>query len=114
MLRALVTNEQLRALIAVAEQGSFRKAAKTIYKTQAAISASIKSLENEFDIVLFDRNQYRPTLTDVGQAFYRRAKLTMEHFVQLQTMGRELANNVEPTFGIVIGLVAHFLYYSNN
>jgi len=102
-----MTNEQLRALVAVVEQGSFRKAAKVVYKTQAAVSAAIKSLESEFNIDLFDRSQYRPKLTEAGQVFYHRAKLTMDHFNQLRSMGHQLASNVEPTFGIVISASCH-------
>lgn len=102
MLVISMTNEQLRVLVAVVEQGSFRKAAKSIYKTQAAVSAAIKTLEDEFGLELFDRSHYRPQLTTAGEAFYQRAKLTMDHFQQLNIMGHQLASSVEPRFGIVI------------
>ena len=97
-----MTNEQLRAFLAVAEQGSFRKAAKVIFKTQSAVSSAIMALEEEFGIVLFNREEYRPKLTEAGQAFYKNARTTMEHFKRLDTIGHQLAKGVEPSFSIVI------------
>lgn len=99
-----MTNEQLKAFLAVVEQGSFRKAAKTIFKTQAAVSASIKTLEEEYDVLLFNRDEYRPTLTEAGQAFYHNAKLTMDHFDRLDKIGRQLTKGIEPKFSIVVSI----------
>ena len=104
-LRFCVTNEQLKAFLAVAEQGSFRKASKVIFKSQAAVSSAIITLEKEFGIVLFDRELYRPKLTEAGQAFYQNAKTTMEHFKRLDTLGHQLEKGVEPSFSLVISAV---------
>ncbi|MGF1753552.1 LysR family transcriptional regulator [Vibrio makurazakiensis] len=100
-----MTNEQLKAFLAVADQGSFRKAAKSIYKTQAAVSAAIKNLEEKYDVLLFNRDEYRPTLTSAGEAFYHNAKLTMEHFNRLDKMGHQLTKGIEPKFTIVASIV---------
>lgn len=99
-----MTNEQLKAFLAVVEQGSFRKAAKTIFKTQAAVSASIKTLEEQYDVLLFNRQEYRPTLTEAGQTFYHNAKLTMDHFDRLDKIGRQLSEGIEPKFRIVVSI----------
>lgn len=102
-----MTNEQLKAFLAVAEQGSFRKAAKTIFKTQAAVSAAIKNLEEKYDVLLFNRDEYRPTLTQAGEAFYHNAKLTMEHFNRLDKIGHQLNEGIEPKFTIVVSIAFH-------
>jgi len=99
-----MTNEQLKTFLAVVEQGSFRKAAGAIFKTQAAVSASIKSLESEYNIELFSRQEYRPKLTDAGHAFYHHAKLTMDHFNRLDKIGHQLTQGIESTFNIVVSL----------
>lgn len=99
-----MTNEQLKAFLAVAEQGSFRKAAKTIFKTQAAVSASVKTLEDEYGFLLFDRESYRPQLTPAGQAFLHDAKLTVDQFERLGKIGHQLAKGAEPSFNIVISI----------
>ncbi|MDX2469214.1 MAG: LysR family transcriptional regulator [SAR324 cluster bacterium] len=98
-----MTNEKLKTFLAVVEQGSFRKAAKVVFKTQASVSAAIKSLEEEYGILLFNREEYRPTLTKAGEAFYQQSKLAIEQMERLDTMGHQLSKGVEPRFNIVIG-----------
>jgi DNA-binding transcriptional LysR family regulator len=99
-----MTIEQIKAFLAVVEHGSFRKAAKAIFKTQAAVSASIKSLEDEYTIQLFDRTEYRPKLTVAGQAFIDDARLAMSHFDRLDKVGQQLTKGVESQFNIVVSL----------
>ncbi|MGF1721945.1 LysR family transcriptional regulator [Vibrio kyushuensis] len=102
-----MTNEQLKAFIAVVEQGSFRKAAKAIFKTQAAVSSSVKNLEEQYGVTLFNRDEYRPTLTQAGEAFFHHAKLTMGHFNQLDNIGKQLSMGIEPKFTIVVSIAFH-------
>jgi DNA-binding transcriptional LysR family regulator len=99
-----MTNEQIKAFLAVVEQGSFRKAAQKIFKTQAAVSSSVKALEDEFDVKLFSREQYRPQLTEAGEAFFHNAKLTMNQFERLDKVGQQLAQGIESRFNIVISI----------
>jgi DNA-binding transcriptional LysR family regulator len=101
---ARVTNEQLKAFLAVVEHGSFRKAATHIFKTQAAVSSAIKALEDEYNVRLFNREEYRPKLTAAGQTFFHNAQLTMNHFQRLDKVGRQLAQGNEASFNIVISI----------
>ena len=57
---------------------SFRKAGELLNLTQPAVSAQIKSLEDEFKTVLIDRNQ-PVTLTDRGQVFLEHAERILAH-----------------------------------
>ncbi|MCE4226934.1 LysR family transcriptional regulator [Methylobacterium sp. C25] len=59
---------ELRTFVAVAEGGSFAAAAKTVGRTQSAITVQMKVLEDEFRVALFDRSNRPPTLTSVGRA----------------------------------------------
>ncbi|WP_353666620.1 LysR family transcriptional regulator [Marinomonas sp. THO17] len=86
--------DQIKAFIAVVETGSFRSAADTIHKTQPSISAAVKALEQQYKITLFDRNNYRPSLTAEGHAFFRQAKKLMSQATQLESLGHELAKGV--------------------
>ncbi len=65
---------RLKTLIAVAECGSFVKAAKTCYLTPAAVSQQMKILEQEMGIALFDRKNRTPGLTPVGSALVAKAR----------------------------------------
>jgi DNA-binding transcriptional LysR family regulator len=90
-------NEQLKAFIAVVEEGSFRAAATALFKAQPTISASVNALEVQFGIRLFNRNSYRPMLTTEGKAFYRQAKLLIKQVGELEMLGYELAKGEVPT-----------------
>lgn len=58
---------QLEAFLAVIREGSFSAAAKALYRTQPAISQTIKRLEDEVGRPLFDRSSRRGLLTDAGR-----------------------------------------------
>ena len=58
---------QLEAFVAVVREGSFSKAAKALYRTQPAVSQTIKRLEDEIGRPLFDRSSRRGVLTDAGR-----------------------------------------------
>ncbi|KOR82565.1 LysR family transcriptional regulator [Paenibacillus solani] len=64
---------QLETLITISKTMSFRKAGELLNLTQPAVSAQIKSLEEEFKTVLVDRSQ-PVTLTDRGQVFVEHAE----------------------------------------
>jgi len=65
--------EQLQAFLAVAETGSFQKAAKTCGVTQSAISRQIQGLETELKVSLFHRTT-QAKLTIAGDLLLGRAK----------------------------------------
>ena len=58
---------QLEAFLAVVREGSFSAAAKALFRTQPAISQTIKKLEDEIGRPLFDRSSRRGVLTDAGR-----------------------------------------------
>jgi len=58
---------QLEAFVAIIREGSFSAAAKALYRTQPAISQTIKRLEDEVGRPLFDRASRRGVLTDAGR-----------------------------------------------
>jgi DNA-binding transcriptional LysR family regulator len=64
---------QLETLITISKTMSFRKAGELLNLTQPAVSAQIKSLEDEFGSILIDRNQ-PVTLTDSGRLFLEHAE----------------------------------------
>lgn len=63
-----------RTLLAIAQHGSFVKAAQSVHLTQSAVSLHIKSLEEEFNASLFDRSRRTPVLTDAGHVAVERAR----------------------------------------
>lgn len=72
----------LRNVVAVVERGSLRAGAKHLGLAQPAISRSIKELEQELGVVLFERNKFGMTLTRAGDVFVRRAKAIQAEFAR--------------------------------
>lgn len=88
-----MTIEQLEAIDAIATHGSFRAAAEALNRSQPALSASIKNLEDEFELLIFDRSKYRPTLTDAGSAFLGVARAALDAAKYASRVGIELGKN---------------------
>ncbi|HEY7837437.1 MAG TPA: LysR family transcriptional regulator [Terriglobales bacterium] len=62
--------DQLNAFLEVARLKSFSRAAIQVFRTQPAISAQIRSLEEEVGARLFDRSGGKVALTDPGRLFH--------------------------------------------
>jgi DNA-binding transcriptional LysR family regulator len=58
---------QLETFLAVAREGGFSRAAKKLYRTQPAVSQTIRKLEIELGEALFDRSSHEGVLTDAGR-----------------------------------------------
>ncbi|MFN9535106.1 MAG: LysR family transcriptional regulator [Pseudanabaena sp.] len=61
------TLDQLRILKAIAAEGSFKRAADSLYVSQPAVSLQVQHLERQLDVPLFDRGGRRAQLTEAGQ-----------------------------------------------
>ncbi|MGI9388035.1 MAG: LysR substrate-binding domain-containing protein, partial [Methyloligellaceae bacterium] len=65
---------RLKTLIAIAEKGSFAGASEVVHVSQAAVSQQMKSLEEELQVVLFDRSKRPPELNQQGLALTAKAR----------------------------------------
>ena len=61
------TLDQLRILKAIVQEGSFKKAAQSLYITQPAVSLQIQNLEKQLELTIFDRGGRKAQLTEGGQ-----------------------------------------------
>ncbi|MFD1954383.1 LysR family transcriptional regulator [Paenibacillus thailandensis] len=75
----------LKYFAAVAEHGSFTKAAEELHITQPTLSKMVKLLEQELDAELFDRSGKRIELTDAGRTILR-SSLQIIHAMDNMTM----------------------------
>ena len=65
---------QLEVFLAVAREHRFSRAAEKLYRTQSAVSQTIRKLEDELGENLFDRSSREGVLTDAGQVLYEYAE----------------------------------------
>ena len=85
-----MTLVQLRHLLALAESGSFSKSAQAMCITQPAFSRSIRALEDELGMPLFDRIGRRSELTPFGRDVAARAKQLVSEAGELRDSGRQM------------------------
>ena len=74
----------LEHFIAVAEERNFTRAARRLHLVQSALSVSIRSLERELGIRLFERTTREVELTDAGHVLLPEARRTLEAAVSGQ------------------------------
>ncbi len=97
-----LTLDQIRLFLAVADTGSFSKAAKQLTRAQSAVTYGIQKLEAQFGIPLFDRTTYRPALTEAGRALLPRARRIAEETNAFRDTARSLASGLEAELTIVV------------
>lgn len=83
-----MTLVQLRHFIALAQTGSFAKAANQLFLTQPALSRSIRALEDEMGQRLFDRIGKLAELTPFGRTALERARDVVLAAADLRESGR--------------------------
>jgi len=69
--------DQLATFIEVAELGNFSRAAEKVLRSQSAVSAQIRQLEDEYGEKLFDRTKKSVTLTPAGELLLDYARRIM-------------------------------------
>ena len=101
---------QLRAFHHVAVTGGFSRAAEALFLTQPAISDQVRKLEEEYDVLLFNRNKKQVTLTQSGQKLLditRRMFDVEQQALELLTESRALRSG---TLRIVADAAHHLLH----
>lgn len=97
-----LTLDQLRALIAVAETGSFSAAARRLGRVQSAVSQSIQSLETTLGVELFDRDAKTPKLNESGRVLLQDAYGLVHGAEALRARAESISNNIEPELTIAV------------
>lgn len=69
---------QLRAFVAIADEGTFTAASDRLMLVQSAVSATIRALERELGTQLFERTTRRVELTDAGMVLLPEARAILE------------------------------------
>ncbi|MGA3044499.1 MAG: LysR family transcriptional regulator, partial [Bryobacteraceae bacterium] len=85
--------DQLHTFLEIVRLKSFSKAAQTCYRTQPAISAQVRQLEQELNTALFERFGSRISLTTAGKIFAAYAAQILDQRRQAQDAINELERN---------------------
>ncbi|GAW97195.1 MULTISPECIES: LysR family transcriptional regulator [Colwellia] len=90
----------LRSFVAVAQTGNLTQAAKRLYTTPPAISAHIKSLEEELATPLFIRSSKGMALTEKGQLLLKKAQVTLDSAVDLVNLAADNQHEIIGSFNL--------------
>lgn len=93
---------QLEYFVSVVETSSFTRAAEKQYVSQPCITHSIRKLEEDLGIDLFDRSQKKAQLTDEGKLFYTRACKLLHDLQDTMTEMSDLRNLARGTIKLAI------------
>ncbi len=85
---------QLEYLVAVVDQGSFTRAAETVFTTQPAFSRAIAKLEAELGVRLFRRTGRSIEVTPAGESLALRAREILQSMndMHLVVPGQEVGS----------------------
>ncbi|HGN1704282.1 TPA: LysR family transcriptional regulator [Providencia rettgeri] len=98
--RAL-TLESLRVMDAIDRRGSFAAAAEELGRVPSALSYTMQKLEEELDVILFDRSGHRTKFTNVGRMLLDRGRVLLEAADKLTSDAEALAKGWETHLTIV-------------
>ncbi len=97
-----ITLDQLRALVAVVEAGSFSAAARRLGRVQSAISTSMSNLEEQLGVVLWDRSGRTAKLTREGQAVLAAARRVLMEVDALRELALGMESGVEAQVALCV------------
>ncbi len=93
-----MTLNELKFVVAVAQERSFRRAAEKCFVTQPALSLGIKKLEQELDVIIFERSRSEVTPTEIGSQLIEQANIILEQSNRLKEMAKLGTNPLEGLF----------------
>ncbi len=105
-----MTLNELRYIVAVANERSFGRAAQRCFVSQPALSVAIQKLEDELGARLFERGKSEITVTPVGEQVVEQAQKVLEEAAQIKAIARAGRNQLAGALKLgVIFTVAPYL-----
>ena len=83
-----MTLTELRYIVAVAREHHFGRAAEACFVSQPTLSVSIKKLEEELDVKIFERGANEVTTTKLGEEIVRQAQSVLEQAAAIKEIAK--------------------------
>jgi DNA-binding transcriptional LysR family regulator len=100
------TLDQLRIFLAVADEGSFNRAARKLGRALSVVSYGISALEGQLGVLLFDREGSRkPVLTEAGRALLTDARAVTDEADGLVARARGIRQGLETEVGLAVDVM---------
>jgi LysR family transcriptional regulator of abg operon len=98
---------QLRNIVAIAERGSLRAAARHLGLAQPAVSRSLQELERDLGVPLFERRTQGMVLTPIGVSFARRASVILTEVRHAREEVDQLHGGTTGTVVAALSIIPH-------
>ncbi|MGF1907695.1 LysR family transcriptional regulator [Aliivibrio salmonicida] len=90
-----ITLDALRALDAIDRKGSFASAAESLFKVPSALTYTIKKLEEDLSVTLFDRSKQKAVLTSAGRLILEQGREILIATDKLESAVKQLDSGWE-------------------
>lgn len=81
-----MTLVELKYIIAVAQEGNFRRASERVFVSQPALSLAIQKLEDELGVQIFERSRSNVSVTPIGELIISQAQRALEEIEQIKAL----------------------------
>lgn len=98
-----ISIEALEILDAIARKGSFAAAAESLFRVPSALTYSVKKLEEDLNVTLFDRSGHRAILTAAGAELLKEGRQLLNATLALESRVKRIATGIETDINIAIG-----------
>jgi len=94
--------DALAVIDAIDRKGSFAGAAEALHRVPSAITYTVQKLEQDLDLLLFDRSGHRAILTDAGTALLREGRHLLRAAAELESRVKRVATGWETELRIAV------------
>lgn len=101
-----LTLDALTVLDAIDRRGSFAAAAEELHRVPSAVTYAVQKLEEELDVLLFDRRGHRAQLTPAGRELLNEGRRLLDAAVELEGRVKRVATGYEVELRVAVdGLI---------
>lgn len=98
----MFSKQALHILDVVAQTQSFSAAAHQLHKVPSAISYSVRQVEQELGVILFERQPRKVVLTPAGEHFIREARQILRNMDELKAQTQRVGNGWSQTLRLTL------------
>ena len=103
-----LTLDALQLVDAIARRGSFAGAADELGRVPSAVTYAVRRLEDDLDVLLFDRRGYRARLTPAGEELLREGRHLLAAAEELARRVRRVASGWEQELTLALDNIVPF------
>lgn len=100
-----ISLDQWRALVAVVDAGGYAAAAKTLHKSQSAVTYAVQTIQSLLGVKPFEIRGRKAVLTPAGQLLYERARVLIDEAAELERAAHRASAGWESEITVTFEIV---------